>query len=282
MSRLLTDTDYLRAVQADNLAQIIEDNNQIKLDVEQAAQAEMISYLSQRYIVNEVFTNTTTFSNSVTYYGKNLVVYTETAFNASTIYLTNDRVVQDGFIYKSIAGSAAHAFNISEWTLICADKLFFYVTLPQPEYDNETTYIVGNIVWYKDKIYTNTRGTTGVLPTDSGFWSVGATYTVSGIKPDDNTKWTQGDNRNQLIVMYLLDITLYHLHARINPRNVPDLRKDRYDGNRETQTLGAIGWLKKIAKGDINADLPNILPQQGLSIRWGNGDGSTTRTSNFY
>lgn len=282
MSRLLTDTDYLRAVQADNLAQIIEDNNQIKLDVEQAAQAEMISYLSQRYIISEIFTNTSTYSNSATYFGKNLVVYTETAFSATTIYLTGDRVVQAGFIYESIAGSAAHAFNSAEWTLICADKLFFHVTLPEAEYDNEAIYVVGNVVWYKDKTYTNTRGCTGILPTDANFWTAGSTYSISGEKPDDANFWTQGDNRNQLIVMYLLDITLNHLHTRINPRNIPDLRKERYDGNNALQTGGAIGWLKKIAKGDINADLPNILPQQGLSIRWGNGDGTTTRTSNFY
>lgn len=282
MARLLTDTDYLRAVQADNLAQIIEDNNQIKLDVEQAAQSEMISYLSQRYIVNEVFTNTTTYNNSATYYGKNLVVYTETAFSALTIYLTGDRVSQGGNIYESTAGSAAHAFNVSEWTLICADNLFFYVSLPESEYNNTSTYVVGNVVWYKDKTYTNTRGCSGILPTDANFWLEGATYSISGTKPDDATKWTQGDNRNQQIVMHLLDITLYHLHARINPRNVPDLRKDRYDGNRESQTLGAIGWLKMVAKGTVNADLPNILPQQGLSIRWGNGDGTTIRTSNFY
>lgn len=282
MARLLTDTDYLRAVQADNLAQIIEDNNQIKLDVEQAAQAEMISYLSQRYIISEIFTNTSTYSNSATYFGKNLVVYTEAAFSATTVYLTGDRVVQAGFIYESIAGSAAHAFNASEWTLICADKLFFHVTLPEAEYDNEAIYVVGNVVWYKDKTYTNTRGCTGILPTDANFWTAGSTYSISGEKPDDANFWTQGDNRNQLIVMYLLDITLNHLHTRINPRNIPDLRKERYDGNNALQTGGAIGWLKKIAKGDINADLPNILPQQGLSIRWGNGDGTTTRTSNFY
>lgn len=69
--------------------------------------------------------------------------------------------------------------------------------------------------------------------------------------------------------MRLIDITLYHLHSRINPRNIPDLRKDRYDGNRDAQTLGAIGWLKQVAAGKINADLPNIVPEQGLAMRYG-------------
>ena len=44
MSRLLRDIDYLRAIQNDSLSQIIESNQQTKLDVEQSAQSEMISY----------------------------------------------------------------------------------------------------------------------------------------------------------------------------------------------------------------------------------------------
>lgn len=284
MARLLTDTDYARAVQSDSLAQIIESNSQIKLDVEQAAQAEMISYLTQRYIVNEIFTNTSTFSNSATYSAKNLVVYTETAFSASTAYLTGQRVSQGGNIYESIAGSSAHAFNVSEWNLICEDGLFFYAILPENEYNNTATYVVGDVVWYRNKIYTNILGCSGILPTNSQFWTENSTYSFTGQYPDDTTYWTQGDNRNQLVVMYLLDIALNHLHARINPRNIPDLRKERYDGNSPQQTGGAIGWLKRVAKGDINADLPEILPESGLTIRWGNANGDTTtfRNSNLW
>jgi len=72
----------------------------------------------------------------------------------------------------------------------------------------------------------------------------------------DDTEWnvvasnyfTLGDNRNQQIKTYMIDITLYHLHSRINPRNVPDFRIARRDD--------AIGWLKMISKGQITADLP--------------------------
>jgi len=57
-----------------------------------------------------------------------------------------------------------------------------------------------------------------------------------------------GDDRNKLIVMYLIDISLYHLFAAITPRNVPQVRYDRY--------TAAINWLKAVAKGNINPDLP--------------------------
>jgi signal peptidase I len=280
MARLLRDNDYLRVIQSDNLAQIIESNQQTKLDVEQSAQSEMISYLAQRYLINSIFTDTKVFDITATYNGKQLVEWTASAFSAATVYTANQYVLQGGYIYKSIAGSAAHAFNASEWTQICLDKTLFYVTLPEDEYVNTTSYVVGDVVYYNNIEYTCLLNCKGILPTETGFWSVGSAYTLTATYPDDDIKWTEGDNRNQQIVMYLLDITLYHLHSRINPRNVPDLRKERYDGNNATQNGGAIAWLKRVASGDLTADLPSILPQQGVSIRWGNSDGTTIKSSN--
>ncbi len=280
MARLLRDNDYLRVIQSDNLAQIIESNQQTKLDVEQSAQSEMISYLAQRYLINQIFTDTKVFDITATYNGKQLVEWTASTFSVSTVYTTGQYVVYNGYISKSIAGSAAHAWNANEWTLICADKSLFYVTLPESEYSNTTSYATGDVVYYNNIEYTCLLNCKGILPTETGFWSAGSAYTLTATYPDDDTKWTQGDNRNQQIVMYLLDITLYHLHSRINPRNIPDLRKERYDGNNATQNGGAIAWLKRCASGDLTADLPQILPQQGMSIRWGNSDGTTTKSSN--
>jgi len=280
MARLLRDNDYLRSVQSDNLLQIIESNQQTKLDVEQSAQSEMISYLAQRYLINSIFTDTKVFDVTATYNGKQLVEWTASAFSATTVYTTGQYVVYNGNIYKSIAGSTAHAFNASEWTLKAVDKSLFYVTLPEDEYNNSTSYVAGDKVYFDNIEYTCLLNCKGILPTETQFWSVGSAYTLTAAYPDDTTKWTEGDNRNQQIVMYLLDITLYHLHSRINPRNVPDLRKERYDGNNATQNGGAIAWLKRCASGDLTADLPSILPQQGVSIRWGNSNGGTIKTSN--
>ena len=282
MARLLRDLDYLRAIQADNLSQIIESNSQIQKDVEQAAQTEMIGYLAQRYKTANVFSDTKVFSASATYSAKQLVEFTASAFSASITYTTGQYVLQSGNIYKSIAGSAAHAFNLAEWTLICLDKTLYYITLPQNEYLSTTTYTTGDQVWFENKVYTATVNIKGIDPTYSSYWGTGTTYSVIGIYPDDVTKWALGDNRNALIVQYLLDITLYHLHSRINPRNVPDLRKERYNGNDPMDRGGAIGYLKSVASGSVNCDIPEIDPAQGNSIRWGNANGSTTRSSNMY
>lgn len=49
--------------------------------------------------------------------------------------------------------------------------------------------------------------------------------------------------RNELLVMYVVDVALYHLHSRINPRQVPEKRQIRYDS--------AISWLNKASKGIV-------------------------------
>jgi len=285
MGRLLTDTDYLRVIQDANLQQIIEENTQILKDMEQAAQSEMTSYLKQRYDTDRIFYGTDSaspFNLSAVYKGLNLVQYSEAAYSALTTYTTGQRVVYQNKIYSSIAGNVPGAWNASQWTYVCEDKQFFYVTLPEDEYNHETTYIAGAQVWYKDYVYTADRAVKGIVPTTQGYWTQGSQYTITGQYPTNTQYWTAGDNRNQQIVMHLMDITLYHLHSRINPRNVPDLRKERYDGNSPNQSGGAIAFLKRVGKGDVSLDCPTLIPDQGLSIRWGNSDGTIERTTNMY
>lgn len=67
-----------------------------------------------------------------------------------------------------------------------------------------------------------------------------------------------GDERSKLIVMYLIDISLYHMFSAITPRNVPQVRIDRYDA--------AIAWLQKVAAGKISPDLPVNEDEDGNNI----------------
>lgn len=281
MARLLRNKDYEKYIQTSNLLQVIEDNYQVLYDVEQAAQAEMTSYLVQRYVTSEVFTDTTVFDPTVVYYGKNLVYITADAFSAASTYAAAALVFQTGNVYSSIAGSSPGTFDASDWNLLGAQYAFFYVSLPHPEYSPTTAYVIGNQIWYANKTYTCVQSCINILPTESAYWGTGMAYSVTAILPTDNTKWSVGDNRNQQIVMHLIDVTLYHCHSRINPRNVPELRMIRYDGNGPTQSGGAIGWLKRVASGDVTADLPNINPQQGMSIRYGNANSPTVISPNF-
>jgi hypothetical protein len=105
----------------------------------------------------------------------------------------------------------------------------------------------------------------------------GTTYYFSDKLPTDTSYWAKGDNRNPQIKMYVIDIMLYHLCSRINPRNIPELRSIRYDGNTEKQIGGAIGWLKSVEAGKVNLNVPQIVPSGAVSILWG----SLPKKNNF-
>lgn len=53
-----------------------------------------------------------------------------------------------------------------------------------------------------------------------------------------------GTSRHKLILMFAIDIALYHLHSIHNPAKLPQLRQERYDR--------AIEWLRQVSKGMIN------------------------------
>ncbi len=67
--------------------------------------------------------------------------------------------------------------------------------------------------------------------------------------------------RNSLIVMYLCDIVLYHLHSRISPDHIPELRKERYRSAKD--------WLEKTADGFTTPTLPSKATDEKTPLRHG-------------
>jgi len=59
-----------------------------------------------------------------------------------------------------------------------------------------------------------------------------------------------GALRNPLIIMYMIDIVLYHLYSNIATRAMPKTREDRY--------TAAISWLDKVRDGKLDPDLPRV------------------------
>lgn len=55
-------------------------------------------------------------------------------------------------------------------------------------------------------------------------------------------------DRKKIIVMYMCDIALYHLHSNITPDNIPEIRFLRYER--------AVKWLEKVAASNLSPDLP--------------------------
>jgi phage gp36-like protein len=82
-----------------------------------------------------------------------------------------------------------------------------------------------------------------------------------------------GTDRAPDLVMYMMDIVLYHIHSAVSPQQIPDLRVKRYDD--------AIEWLKAVASGKLSADLPLLPapePQTTGGLLWGSQD----RVNNYY
>jgi hypothetical protein len=121
------------------------------------------------------------------------------------------------------------------------------------EHSVSNTYAIGDIVY----------NTHGIL-----YYAI-ATVPLSTQLTDTNY-WTQGDNRNRLLVMLCVDISLYNMLTRNISVDIPQIRKERYDGNDPMQKSGAIGILKSIQKGTYEPDLTVLT------------EGETDQTANIH
>lgn len=72
----------------------------------------------------------------------------------------------------------------------------------------------------------------------------------------------RGANRHPLVLMFALDIAIYHIFCQHNPYKMSKIRQDRYDR--------AVEWLKGVMAGDITIDGAPLLPEDELAdkSRW--------------
>jgi hypothetical protein len=165
----------------------------------------------------------------------------DTAYSASIHYRTKERVLQ---------------------TTIYSVKEFGF-------WEKSTSYVVGDIKCNGDGyVYTCIVNNTNVELTNTTYWTPMTNVTYS-----NTTYWQNVDNRYPLFIEIAMDLTLYNLYARINPRNIPTLRMDR---NRE-----ALDLLDAWASGTDTAEVLEFrnYDQEGYSIRYGS---STTKSDNFF
>ena len=69
----------------------------------------------------------------------------------------------------------------------------------------------------------------------------------------------EGTDRNQLVLMMLLDISIYHIFCIHNPQKLSQLRKDRYER--------AVEWMKAVSAEEVSIDGAPMLTQEELSRR---------------
>ncbi len=72
----------------------------------------------------------------------------------------------------------------------------------------------------------------------------------------------RGEDRHPLILMFALDIAIYHIFTQHNPYKIAKICQDRYER--------AIEWLKGVMGGDVTIDGAPLMPEDELknNSRW--------------
>ncbi|MDQ2718225.1 MAG: DUF1320 domain-containing protein [Bacteroidota bacterium] len=289
----LIQSDYKKQIQSDNLNQIIGSDTSILHSAELTAIEEVQSYLVQKYDLINEFQSLFVFDSTAIYKANTRVYLDANTYSNTASYVVGNSVIYSGNYYIC-KGNMTGTFDTNAWTLINSQYTIYYAQYPFPVFDYNTQYIVGDKVFWQDKTYTCLIATQAlcensalqygtyqnipllnVVPNNinngSLYWNYESSYFIPANTSISNANyWTVGDNRSQQLVTFLIDITLYHLHSRISPRNIPDLRIKRYDD--------AKSWLKAVGKGDVTANLPMLKPSQGSRIRYG----GSIKQINFY
>lgn len=211
----LTLRDYYSTIQAENLDQILNEDDSFRTTKELSAISEIRSYLIQRYDMTREFADTKAFSFSATYNAGQLVYLDGNTFNQAATYTANDIVLYTGNVYYALGSVSAGVFNPSDWQLLGPQYSLFYIPAPAADYDSETFYTKGDYVFYKNKVYialTDSRKYSqqdilqypnyesippiNSTPDDSyqTQWGSGTTYSISGLwpiaVPTDFTAWS--------------------------------------------------------------------------------------------
>ncbi len=177
-----------------------------------AAQQEIISYLANIYDTDTIFILDGDIAD----------------FGISVAYVADDRIIWEVDEYDT-----GEIYDTDEYT----------------SYDDGThTYIYKS---KEDGVTGAWDGTKWTKLSENGsfFYNILA---GTGDYPDNTDHWTKGNSQNAKLREVFADITIYNLHARVNPVQIPELRLDRRDN--------AVNWLKQLNKslknGGIKASLP--------------------------
>ena len=298
--------DYAKQIQNVNLQQIIGSNLTILEAIQKAAVEECISYLIQKYDTTNAFLAVSQHDKSKAYKAGQTVYLNASTYSPSLTYVLGAKVLQGGNVYVCTpAITVAEPFTIGHWTLVGIQYETYFAKYPNDLFNYLKVYVKGDKVFWKDRVYTcimpsqildhaallqigqaGTNRVVNIFPDDSTkglqYWGAGESYSVpETTEITDGTFWTTGDNRDQKLLMTCIDIALYHVHARISPSNIPELRVHRYMGDpadrisSEGQRIlypvySALGWLQSVTIGnDITPNLPILQPISGRRIRFG-------------
>jgi hypothetical protein len=285
----LIQKDFNKSIQADNLAQVIGSDQSVLCDAETFAYSVAKSKLIQKYDISQELQDTPGWDATLVYKAANRVYLNPPAYNTATNYIPGSYTTYGGNVYICNTDTTG-VFTLSAWTLVATQYQIYYAAYPAQVFNLYACYNVGDVVYWKGNVYTALRSSTPLDQTEMiqygtyenlpfinifpdnvqngpSAWGVGVPYTVPAETDIQNTTyWTKGDNRNAELRTHLVSITLYQVHQRISPNNIPELRRENYHM--------AMQWLKEASgvdgkDGGMTVDLPVKQPTQGMRVRSG-------------
>lgn len=114
------------------------------------------------------------------------------------------------------------------------------------EYNSGSTYNINDRIYVKE--------TTGTGNTETGeyiFYTCIQSGATSGTPITDTTYFIEKDSRDQKLLEVVMSISLFYIHKRLSPNNIPTFRVISYDGNGDGNIMSAIKWLTQIQKGEL-------------------------------
>lgn len=211
--------DYLSNIQSTQFNQLLQSNDALRVVKEATSEALIRSYITQKFDCDTEFMPTTIFKQTATYKAQDLVELNFTAYSPTTTYTAVgvDCVVNAGLAYVLKTSGATGVFDASKWTLLGTQYDLYYVALPYDEFNLYGFYQVGDIVYWKNKIYQCQIPSTlpnhiaqlqsityANIPFNNTFpddplngvanWGSGISYSVSGLVPNGTppAAWTAG------------------------------------------------------------------------------------------
>lgn len=109
-------------------------------------------------------------------------------------------------------------------------------------------YSTGDTYTIHDRIYTS--------GTEITHYTCIATGATSGTPITDTTFFKVKDSRDNKLLEVIMSISLFYLHKRLSPNNIPFHRVMAYDGNGDTNIMSAIKWLGIVQDGSIELEWP--------------------------
>lgn len=294
----LTKRDYLPVIQEEQLSyQILDEIEAGTRELEFAeswALGKIRAKIDDQYDLDFEFTDTLPYDPLKKYFGNERCVLDFPDWVSDTAYFENNCVVNNGIAYRCINVNNDIVFDPFNWLILGKRYDIYYIPLVNPIFSldvqqrkgNYTAgyYRVDDIVWWNNRhfrclIPTRFPDQEGIInyqtyrawghnnvfphyPDENSYWKDEGAFEFTGENPTSLSEvWRLGDNRNPLFIQAVVDLSLYLLHSRIAPMNIPALRVDRMKLTNE--------WLSNLSKGTETTPIQMLQPDQGENISWG-------------